>query len=67
MSCNFVINRHPSRSAEVDLCWQAAGRWAHPERLQHPEGEYSALGAQTAWWWQEKEEEELHHPKENQA
>uniref|UniRef100_A0A8C6AEU5 Ubiquitin-like domain-containing protein n=1 Tax=Marmota marmota marmota TaxID=9994 RepID=A0A8C6AEU5_MARMA len=36
---------HPPRPAEVDLCRQAAGRRAHPVRLQHPEGVHPAPGA----------------------
>merc|ERR1712107_927113 len=31
--------RNSSRSAEIDLCWKAIGRWKNPLRLQHPDGE----------------------------
>merc|ERR1711970_1645375 len=31
---------NPPGSAEVDFCWQAAGRWSNSVRLQHPEGEH---------------------------
>lgn len=35
----FALCRNPSRSAEADLRREAAGRWPHALRLQHPEGE----------------------------
>merc|ERR1711915_391709 len=36
--------RHSSRPAAFDLRWQAAGRWSHSFRLQHPEGVDATLG-----------------------
>jgi Ubiquitin family len=41
---------HPARPAAPDLCWQAAGGWPHPGRLQHPEGVDAAPGAAPARW-----------------
>lgn len=35
----FALCRNPSRSAEADLRREAAGRWPHALRLQHPKGE----------------------------
>merc|ERR1712107_811986 len=41
--------RNSSRSAEVDLRWQAVGGWSHSQRLQHPEGEHSSPGSSSPW------------------
>lgn len=59
--------RYPPWPAEVDLCRQAAGGWPHSFWLQHPEGVYTALGAEAAWGCQEAQEEELLHPQEDQT
>ncbi len=61
------ILRYPSRSAEVDLCWQTVRRWPHTVWLQHPEGINPPSGAEASRWSQEAQEEELHHTKEEQA
>merc|ERR1712166_1163764 len=41
---------HSTRSAALDLCRQAAGRWPHLVRLQHPEGVHVAPRVAFAWW-----------------
>merc|ERR1712183_1132387 len=41
------MGRHSPRSAEIDLCWQAAGGRKDSLRLQHPEGEHPPSCAQT--------------------
>lgn len=43
--------RYPPRPAASYFRRQAAGRWSHSGRLQHPEGVYPALGAASAWWY----------------
>merc|ERR1712018_341925 len=41
---------HSPRSAEVDLCWQAVGRWSNSLRLQHSEGVNPPSCLASAWW-----------------
>ncbi|KAG5192480.1 ubiquitin-related domain-containing protein [Tribonema minus] len=56
---------HPPRPAAPDFRWQAAGGRPHPQRLQHPEGVYSSLGAAPAWWHADLREDtdrQDHHP-----
>ena len=37
--------RNSTRSAAIDLRWQAARGWTHTVRLQYSEGKYAASGA----------------------
>ena len=38
------LSRYPTRPAEADFRGEAARRWTHPLRLQHPEGVHSSFG-----------------------
>ena len=63
----MIFSRNSSRPAEIDLCWQAIGRWSYFEWLQHPEGVHASSGVAIKRRGQEKKEEDLHHSKKDQA
>ena len=49
--CFVLTCRYPARSAATHLRWQAARRWPHVERLQHPERIDPALGSASPRWY----------------
>ena len=62
-----ILSRYPTWPTASDLRREAAGRWPHSLRLQHPEGVDPSPRSSAEGWRQETQEEELHHPQEDQA